>query len=90
MAEKIRLVDENEFCGSAWTPETAVHGIVVLRPSQEVLRMVSRLKGHCDTRTISGEKRHRERTRRPAIHFREPLPGVRSVSVDVAPCADAG
>jgi len=56
MAEKIRLVEENEFLRQRTDSETAVHGIVGSSAKiQEVLRMVSRLK---DTRTpvlISGE-----------------------------------
>ena len=49
MAEKIRLVEENEFLRQRTDSETAVHGIVGSSAKiQDVLRMVSRLK---DTRT---------------------------------------
>src|SRR5204862_5419643 len=44
MAEKVRLVEENEFLRQRMDSETAVHGII--RSStriQEVLRMVARL-----------------------------------------------
>src|ERR1017187_6917894 len=55
MAEKIRLVEENEFLRQRMDSETAVHGIVGSSAKiQEVLRVASRLK---DTRTavlISG------------------------------------
>src|SRR5271170_3025376 len=56
MAEKVRLVEENEFLRERIDSETAVHGIVGSSAKiQEVLRVASRLK---DTRTavlISGE-----------------------------------
>ena len=49
MAEKIRLVEENEFLRQRMDSETAVHGIIGSSAKiQEVLRMVARLK---DTRT---------------------------------------
>src|ERR1700744_3945596 len=49
MAEKIRLVEENEFLRERVDTETELHGIVGASTKiQEVLRMVSRLK---DTRT---------------------------------------
>ncbi|MGC1374572.1 MAG: response regulator, partial [Candidatus Sulfotelmatobacter sp.] len=56
MAEKVRLVEENEFLRERTDSETAVHGIIGSSAKiQEVLRISSRLK---DTRTavlISGE-----------------------------------
>ena len=49
MAEKIRLVEENEFLRQRMDTETAAHGIVGSSAKiQEVLRMVSRLEGHAD------------------------------------------
>ena len=49
MAEKVRLVEENEFLRQRIDSETAVHGIVGSSAKiQEVLRVASRLK---DTRT---------------------------------------
>src|SRR5437879_11774131 len=49
MAEKIRLVEENQFLRERMDTETELHGIVGDRKRiQEVLRMVARLK---DTRT---------------------------------------
>jgi len=49
MAEKVRLVEENEFLRQRINSETAVHGIIGSSAKiQEVLRMVARLK---DTRT---------------------------------------
>ena len=62
MAEKVRLVEENEFLRERVDTETDVHGIVGSSTSiQDVLRMIARLK---DTRTpvlIYRRKRHRER-----------------------------
>src|ERR1700723_1672367 len=71
MAEKIRLVEENEFLRERIDSETAVHGIIGSSAKiQEVLRVASRLK---DTRTsvlISGESgTGKELIARP-IHFR--------------------
>ena len=49
MAEKVRLVEENEFLRQRTDSETAVHGIIGSSTRiQEVLRMIARLK---DTRT---------------------------------------
>lgn len=49
MAEKVRLVEENEFLRQRTDSETAVHGIVGSSTRiQEVMRLVARLK---DTRT---------------------------------------
>ncbi len=57
MAEKVRLVEENEFLRQRTDSETAVHGIVGSSAKiQEVLRMVSRLK---DTRTAGADLRAR-------------------------------
>ena len=71
MAEKIRLVEENEFLRQRTDSETAVHGIIGSSTRiQEVLRMVARLK---DTRTpvlIYGESGTGKELVARAMHFR--------------------
>ena len=83
MAEKIRLVEENEFLRQRTDSETAVHGIVGSSAKiQEVLRMVSRLK---DTRTpvlISGESGTGKELVARAIHFRGAFAARAFVAVD--------
>jgi DNA-binding NtrC family response regulator len=83
MAEKIRLVEENEFLRQRMDSETAVHGIVGSSAKiQDVLRMVSRLK---DTRTpvlISGESGTGKELVARAIHFRGMFAGRPFVAVD--------
>jgi two-component system, NtrC family, response regulator AtoC len=83
MAEKIRLVEENEFLRQRTDSETAVHGIVGSSAKiQEVLRMVSRLK---DTRTpvlISGESGTGKELVARAIHFRGAFATRAFVAVD--------
>ena len=83
MAEKIRLVEENEFLRQRTDSETAVHGIVGSSAKiQEVLRVVSRLK---DTRTpvlISGESGTGKELVARAIHFRGAFASRPFVAVD--------
>jgi two-component system response regulator AtoC len=83
MAEKIRLVEENEFLRQRTDSETAVHGIVGSSAKiQDVLRMVSRLK---DTRTpvlIYGESGTGKELVARAIHFRGAFAGRAFVAVD--------
>jgi DNA-binding NtrC family response regulator len=83
MAEKIRLVEENEFLRQRMDSETAVHGIVGSSAKiQDVLRMVSRLK---DTRTpvlISGESGTGKELVARAIHFRGAFASRPFVAVD--------
>jgi two-component system, NtrC family, response regulator AtoC len=71
MAEKIRLVDENQFLRDRVGSETDLHGIVGSSANiQDVLRMISRLK---DTRTpvlITGESGTGKELVARAIHFR--------------------
>jgi two-component system response regulator AtoC len=71
MADKVRLVEENEFLRQRMDSETAVHGIVGSSARiQEVLRMVARLK---DTRTpvlIYGESGTGKELVARAMHFR--------------------
>jgi len=83
MAEKVRLVEENEFLRQRMDSETAVHGIVGSSARiQEVLRMVSRLK---DTRTpvlIYGESGTGKELVARAIHFRGAFAARPFVAVD--------
>jgi two-component system, NtrC family, response regulator AtoC len=70
MAEKIRLVEENQFLRQRMDAETELHGIVGSSPKiQDVLRMIARLK---DTRTpvlIAGESGTGKELVARAIHF---------------------
>jgi DNA-binding NtrC family response regulator len=83
MAEKIRLVEENEFLRQRMDSETAVHGIIGSSARiQEVLRMVSRLK---DTRTpvlIYGESGTGKELVARAMHFRGAFGSRPFVAVD--------
>jgi DNA-binding NtrC family response regulator len=83
MAEKVRLVEENEFLRQRMDSETAVHGIVGASAKiQEVLRVASRLK---DTRTsvlISGESGTGKELVARAIHFRGAFANRPFVAVD--------
>ena len=83
MADKVRLVEENEFLRQRMDSETAVHGIVGSSAKiQEVLRMASRLK---DTRTsvlISGESGTGKELVARAIHFRGAFADRPFVAVD--------
>src|SRR5499427_157607 len=83
MAEKLRLVEENEFLRQRTDSETAVHGIVGSSARiQEVLRMVARLK---DTRTpvlIYGESGTGKELVARAMHFRGAFAGGPFVAVD--------
>jgi two-component system, NtrC family, response regulator AtoC len=83
MAEKVRLVEENEFLRQRTDSETAVHGIVGSSAKiQEVLRLASRLK---DTRTsvlISGESGTGKELVARAIHFRGAFANRPFVAID--------
>src|SRR5205809_5784046 len=83
MAEKIRLVEENQFLRERMDTETELHGIVgASAKMQEVLRMISRLK---DTRTpvlITGESGTGKELVARAIHFRGPFANRPFVAVD--------
>ena len=71
MAEKVRLVEENEFLRERANTESDLHGIVGTSAKiQDVLRMITRLK---DTRTpvlIMGESGTGKELVARAIHFR--------------------
>ena len=83
MAEKIRLVEENQFLRERVETETGLHGIVGASAKiQDVLRMISRLK---DTRTpvlITGESGTGKELVARAIHFRGVFANRPFVAVD--------
>jgi DNA-binding NtrC family response regulator len=83
MAEKVRLVEENEFLRQRTDSETAMHGIVGSSARiQEVLRLVARLK---DTRTpvlIYGESGTGKELVARAMHFRGAFAARPFVAVD--------
>jgi len=83
MAEKVRLVEENQFLRERTDTETELHGIVGTSAKiQDVLRMISRLK---DTRTpvlISGESGTGKELVARAIHFRGSFATRPFVAVD--------
>jgi len=83
MAEKVRLVTENQFLRERVNTETQLDGIVGTSAKiQDVMRMVSRLK---DTRTpvlITGESGTGKELVARAIHFRGPLAPMPFVAVD--------
>ena len=83
MAEKVQLVEENEFLRECTYAETELHGIVGVSPKiQDVLRMIARLK---DTRTpvlITGESGTGKELVARAIHFRGNFANRPFVAVD--------
>jgi len=83
MAEKVRLVTENEFLRERVTTEENLDGIIGSSANiQDVLRMISRLK---DTRTpvlISGESGTGKELAARAIHFRGSMAKTPFVAVD--------
>src|SRR5256884_714222 len=83
MAEKVRLVTENEFLRERVNTEDNLDGIIGASANiQDVLRMISRLK---DTRTpvlISGESGTGKELAARAIHFRGAMAKTPFVAVD--------
>src|SRR5271154_4196291 len=83
MAEKVRLVTENEFLRERVNAETQLDGITGTSAKiQDVMRMVSRLK---DIRTpvlITGESGTGKELVARAIHFRGPLAPMPFIAVD--------
>ncbi|PWT88277.1 MAG: sigma-54-dependent Fis family transcriptional regulator [Proteobacteria bacterium] len=83
MAEKVRLVTENEFLRERVSAEDNLDGIIGTSANiQDVLRMVARLK---DTRTpvlISGESGTGKELVARAIHFRGAMAQTPFVAVD--------
>jgi DNA-binding NtrC family response regulator len=83
MAEKVRLVTENEFLRERVNTEDNLDGIIGSSANiQDVLRMISRLK---DTRTpvlVSGESGTGKELVARAIHFRGSMAKTPFVAVD--------
>jgi two-component system, NtrC family, response regulator AtoC len=83
MAEKVRLVRENQFLRERVSTEDSLDGINGTSAKiQDVLRMISRLK---ETRTpvlITGESGTGKELVARAIHFRGPLASMPFVAVD--------
>src|SRR5229473_3158118 len=83
MADKVQLVEENEFLRERTDAETEMHGIIGASPKiQDVLRMIARLK---DTRTpvlITGESGTGKELVARAIHFRGTFANRAFVAVD--------
>ena len=83
MAEKVELVEENQFLRERTLAETELHGIVGSSAKiQDVLRMIARLK---DTRTpvlILGESGTGKELVARAIHFRGSFSARPFVAVD--------
>jgi two-component system, NtrC family, response regulator AtoC len=83
MAEKVRLVTENQFLRERVSAEAHLEGIVGTSAKiSDVMRMVSRLK---DTRTpvlITGESGTGKELVARAIHFRGPLAKMPFIAVD--------
>jgi two-component system, NtrC family, response regulator AtoC len=83
MAEKVRLVNENQFLRERVNVESQLDGIIGSSAKiQDVLRMISRLK---DTRTsvlISGESGTGKELVARAIHFRGPFAKMPFIAVD--------
>jgi two-component system response regulator AtoC len=83
MAEKVRLVTENQFLRERVNTEESLDGIIGTSANiQDVLRMISRLK---DTRTpdmVSGESGTGKELVARAIHFRGTMAQTPFVAVD--------
>jgi DNA-binding NtrC family response regulator len=83
MAEKVRLVTENQFLRERVSSETQLDGVTGNSAKiQDVLRMVSRLK---DTRTpvlITGESGTGKELVARAIHYRGPMSPMPFIAVD--------
>jgi two-component system, NtrC family, response regulator AtoC len=83
MAEKVRLVTENQFLRERVSNETQMDGIVGSSAKiQDMLKMISRLK---ETRTpvlITGESGTGKELIARAIHYRGPLARMPFIAVD--------
>jgi two-component system response regulator AtoC len=83
MAEKVRLVEENQFLRERMDAETHLHGIVGSSPKiQDVLRMIARLKDMRTPVLISGESGTGKELVARAIHFRGAFANRPFVAVD--------
>src|ERR1700729_227936 len=83
MADKVRLVEENQYLRERSETETSLHGIIGNSTGiQNVLRLISRLK---DTRTpvlISGESGTGKELVARALHFRGAMAQTPFIAVD--------
>jgi len=83
MAEKVRLVTENQFLRERVETETNLDGIIGSSTKiQDVLRMVSRLKDGRTPVLITGESGTGKELVARAIHFRGPLAEMPFIAVD--------
>ena len=83
MAEKVELVQENQFLRERMDLESGVHGIVGTTPKiQEVLRMIARLKDTGTPVLIVGESGTGKELVARAIHFRGNYASRPFVAVD--------
>jgi two-component system, NtrC family, response regulator AtoC len=83
MAEKVRLVTENQFLRERVEADTNLDGIIGSSTKiQDVLRMVSRLKDGRTPVLITGESGTGKELVARAIHFRGPLAEMPFVAVD--------
>ena len=83
MAEKVRLVTENQFLRERVQTEMALSGIVGSSPKiQNVLRLVTRLKDTTTPVLITGESGTGKELVARAIHFRGALSSRPFVAVD--------
>lgn len=83
MAEKVRLVTENQFLRERVETETSLDGIIGSSTKiQDVMRMVSRLKDGRTPVLITGESGTGKELVARAIHFRGPLAEMPFIAVD--------
>lgn len=83
MAEKVRLVAENQFLRERVETETNLDGIIGSSTKiQDVLRMVSRLKDGRTPVLVTGESGTGKELVARAIHFRGPIAEMPFIAVD--------
>ncbi len=83
MAEKVRLVTENQFLRERVNTEAQLDGIVGSSAKiQDVLRMIARLKDTCTPVLITGESGTGKELVARAMHFRGSLAQMPFVAVD--------
>jgi two-component system, NtrC family, response regulator AtoC len=83
MAEKVRLVSENEFLRERVNTEETLEGIIGTSANiQDVLRMISRLKNTRTPVLITGESGTGKELVARAIHFRGSMAQTPFVAVD--------
>jgi two-component system, NtrC family, response regulator AtoC len=83
MAEKVRLVTENQFLRERVNTETQFEGIVGTSAKiQDVVRMISRLKEPRTPVLITGESGTGKELVAHAIHYRGPLAQMPFIAVD--------